>query len=135
LFKRLNTDPPPGLEGYADLETVEFDASYAQLRRARRKQPLRELPLTVISRTVTSELPSYVPPGYPETFERVWQIGQRALANLLPRSRHVFAERSGHYVMLDRPRLVIREIRRVVDAVAGRSTALNEFDAGPRRAQ
>jgi len=47
----------------------------------------------------------------------------------------VFAERSGQYVMLDRPRLVIKEIRRVVDAVAGRSAALNEFDAGPRRTQ
>jgi pimeloyl-ACP methyl ester carboxylesterase len=69
---------------------------------------------------VPSELPSYVPPGYPQTFERVWQIGQRALARLVPKARHVFAARSGHYVMLDRPRLVIREIRRVVDAASTR---------------
>jgi pimeloyl-ACP methyl ester carboxylesterase len=72
LFKRLNTDPPPGLEEYADLETVVLlGAARArvrhqlQLRRARRKQPLREIPLTVISRTVASELPAVVPPGYP----------------------------------------------------------------------
>jgi hypothetical protein len=30
------------------------------------------------------------------------------------------AKRSGHYVMLERPRLVIREIRRVVGAAAAR---------------
>ena len=120
LFRKLNTDPPPGLEGYADLEIVDFDTSYAQLRRAERRRPLRPMPLTVISRTVASELPAYVPPGYPQTFERVWQVGQRALARLLPDARHVHARRSGHYVMLDRPRLVIREIRRVVEAASGR---------------
>jgi hypothetical protein len=38
----------------------------------------------------------------------------------LPHARHVFAQRSGHYVMFDRPRLVIREIRRVADSVAAR---------------
>ena len=49
LFKRLNTEPPPGLEGYADLEIVDFDTCYAQLRRARMRKPLRGLPLTVIA--------------------------------------------------------------------------------------
>jgi pimeloyl-ACP methyl ester carboxylesterase len=116
LFKKLNTDPPPGLEDYADLETVRFDRSYRQLRRIERRRRLRRMPLTVISRTVPSELPPDVPAGYPETFERVWQVGQRALARLLPDARHVRAARSGHYVMLERPRLVISEIRRVVGA-------------------
>jgi pimeloyl-ACP methyl ester carboxylesterase len=120
LFKKLNTDPPPGLEGYRDLEVIDFDTSYAQLRRAQRRRPLPAMPLTVISRTVPSELPQDVPPGYPETFEEVWQRGQDALADLLPHTRHVHAKRSGHYVMLDRPKLAIREIRRVVEAARKR---------------
>ena len=39
---------------------------------------------------------------------------QVVLAKLVPGARHVIATRSGHYIQLDQPRLVTREIRRVV---------------------
>ena len=38
----------------------------------------------------------------------------------VPGARHVIAARSGHYIQLDQPRLVTREIRRVVEAARGR---------------
>lgn len=40
---------------------------------------------------------------------------QDRLVALVPRARHVIAERSWHYIQLDQPRPVVREIRRVVE--------------------
>ena len=36
------------------------------------------------------------------------------LARLVPGARHVIAAKSGHYIQIDQPKLVTREIRRVV---------------------
>ena len=36
------------------------------------------------------------------------------LASLVPGAKHVIAAKSTHYIQLDQPKLVTREIRRVV---------------------
>jgi pimeloyl-ACP methyl ester carboxylesterase len=49
--------------------------------------------------------------------EDVWQAQQRSLLNLSSNSRQVVAERSGHFIPLDQPDLVVDQIRRMVEAV------------------
>lgn len=46
--KAILTAPPPGLEGYKALEYIRFTTSFAELRRARQRNPLRPMPLVVL---------------------------------------------------------------------------------------
>ena len=57
----LATRAPPGLDGYADLELVDFEAASARMREALKSAPLRPMPLYVISRGK----PVRLPPGSP----------------------------------------------------------------------
>ncbi|MQA72784.1 MAG: alpha/beta fold hydrolase [Solirubrobacterales bacterium] len=114
-YYELNAGTLPGLETYTDLEIIDFHASFRQMRRAKRRAPLREIPLVVISRGKPFGLPPELGAGFIADTERAWRRGQRMLAALLPDARHWTARRSGHYVMFDQPRMVIRAIRRVVD--------------------
>ena len=115
LFRALNVEPPPGLEDYAALETIDFDRSFRQMNRARHRRPLRRgLPLVVISRGRPPDLGPGLPLGLPEALERAWQIGQNALARLVPHAEHWIAGHSGHYVMFDQPAIVIRATGRVL---------------------
>jgi pimeloyl-ACP methyl ester carboxylesterase len=108
------------LPGYPELEWLDFEASFAQLRRAAAARPLRPLPLVVLSRGVAPDA-AQAPPGLPpETLvamERLWQDLQAALAALVPGARRVVAHESGHSVHLDQPELVVAAVREVVEAV------------------
>ena len=76
------------------------------------------MPLVVLSRGVpTLEFPSNVPRDFGPAFERAWQAEQRRLVTLVPDAKQVIARKSGHYVMIEQPDLVIDAIRNVVDAV------------------
>ena len=48
--------------------------------------------------------------------EAPWQEGQRKLVKLSSQSRQIIAEKSGHYIQLSEPELVVEAIRQVVDA-------------------
>jgi pimeloyl-ACP methyl ester carboxylesterase len=106
------------LPGYPELEWVDFEASFAQLRRAAAR-PLRPLPLVVLSRGVAPDA-AQAPEGFsPDTMaamERVWHDLQAALAALVPGARRVVATESGHYIQLQQPELVIVAVREVVEA-------------------
>ena len=107
--------PPPGLEGYAAIERLSLEVSAAQMRQAQADTPLRPMPLVVLSHSRTLPNPFGFPPDLPAAaLEQAFQDSQDALAALVPGARHVIAARSGHYIQLDQPRLVTREIRRVV---------------------
>ena len=107
--------PPPGLEGYSAIERLGLEVSAAQMRQAQADTPLRRMPLMVLSHSRTLPNPFGFPPDWPvEALERAFQASQDRLATLVPGARHVIAKRSGHYIQLDQPRLVTREIRRVV---------------------
>jgi pimeloyl-ACP methyl ester carboxylesterase len=113
----LDPGPPPGLEGYPAIERLSLEVSAAQMRQAQADTPLRRMPLVVLSHSRTLPNPFGFPPGWPaEGLERAFQDSQEALARLVPGARHVVAASSGHYIQLDQPRLVTREIRRVVHA-------------------
>jgi pimeloyl-ACP methyl ester carboxylesterase len=124
-LERLMTQPLPGLEGYPDLETVDFETASAQMRAAAAAHPLPSLPVVVLSRgrpQRAADLPpamqAQLPSDFPwDTYEKAWGAGQAELAALVPGTRHVIASESGHYIQRDQPELVIAAIRQVVAAV------------------
>jgi pimeloyl-ACP methyl ester carboxylesterase len=117
----LNPEPPPGLEWYKAIERLSLEVSVAQMRQAQADTPLHRMPLVVLSHSKTLPNPFGLPPDYPiEALGRAFQHSQDKLAKLVPGARHVIAAKSGHYIQLDQPRLVTREIHRVVREVRRR---------------
>jgi pimeloyl-ACP methyl ester carboxylesterase len=111
----LNPQPPPGLENYPDAERLLLEPSAAEMRQAQADTPLRRMPLVVISHSHTLPNPFGLPPDWPiQALDRAFNKSQAKLAKLVPGTRHVIATRSAHYIQLDQPGLVTREIRRVV---------------------
>jgi pimeloyl-ACP methyl ester carboxylesterase len=109
--------PPPEYASYPDLETIDFDASFAQMRQAQADSPLRRLPVVVLSHVKPFELPAGFPPDFSPVLEQAWRAIQDQLARLVPGAQHVIATRSGHYIQLDQPGLVRAAIKRVIRAV------------------
>jgi len=108
-------DPPPGLEGYADLETIDFDRSFEQMRRIKQRAPLdRALPYAVVSRGVPIVYPPELGTEFALDAESAWSFGQYKLAGLLPGTPHLLAQHSGHYVMFDQPQVAIKAIKLVL---------------------
>ncbi len=84
-------------------EYAAWDESSAQVRAAR--HPLGHLPLVVLTHGIS--------PLGPQG-ERDWQALQRDLAGLSSDSVHIIATRSGHYILLEQPDLVIAAIKQVL---------------------
>jgi pimeloyl-ACP methyl ester carboxylesterase len=117
----LNPQPPPGLEWYSAVERLSLEVSAAQMRQAQADTPLHRMPLVVLSHSKTLPNPFGFPSDWPvEALERAFQKSQDRLAKLVPGACHVIAAKSGHYIQLDQPRLVTREIHKVVRRVRSR---------------
>jgi pimeloyl-ACP methyl ester carboxylesterase len=108
---------PDVLEQYADLETLDVDASFAQMRDAVAATPYQDKPLVVITRTEPFGIPEASLGFSPDTLETAWRAAQRDLIALTPDSHHLVADQSAHYVQITQPDVVIAAIRSVVDAV------------------
>lgn len=105
---------------YPDFELVDADRSDALLARARAETPMRAVPLAVLSRGRTVDVPI---PGFPAAeLERTWRGLQDDLATLVPAARHTIAARSGHDIYQDEPALVVEAIRQVVAGVRNPDT-------------
>jgi pimeloyl-ACP methyl ester carboxylesterase len=116
-YDELNNGPLEGVD-YPDLEQILFRPSFAEMRRAERRRPLRDIPLSVISRAAPLALPAGLPAGLTTAVvERAWRRAQARLARLTPHAVHVIARRSSHYVMFTQPKLIADQVRRVVRAV------------------
>jgi CubicO group peptidase (beta-lactamase class C family)/pimeloyl-ACP methyl ester carboxylesterase len=104
-----------------NLEGIDIDTSFAQVREARATAPLRAMPLVVVSAGAAEDpsvIPSFFPVGWPvEVMPQLHRALQADLATLAPNGRLIVAERSGHYVHQGEPELVVEAIRDVVDAV------------------
>jgi pimeloyl-ACP methyl ester carboxylesterase len=108
-------NPTPPFEGYPAIERLNLEVSAAEMRQAQADTPLRRMPLVVISHSRTLPNPFGLPPDWPvAALDQAFQDSQDALADLVPGARHVIAARSTHYIQLDQPKLVTREIRHVV---------------------
>jgi hypothetical protein len=101
--------PPPSLTP----EVVPFPA----LADALAKNPWRgEIPLVVLSR---GRAPQGDDPSIAAR-EAIWFDLHRDFLTRSPKSEHVIAKNSGHYIHNDEPQLVIDAVRRVVDASSRR---------------
>jgi pimeloyl-ACP methyl ester carboxylesterase len=116
----LTQQAPAGLEDYPDFERVDIEGSVAEGRQARADQPLRPLPLAVLThgRPFQELMPDW--PG--EAFERMWLGMQQDLAALVPNARFSIASQAGHNIHQDQPALVIEAVRQVVVGVRDRDT-------------
>jgi len=111
----LEPAPPAGLEDYTDVERLALEASGAQVEQAQADTPLRRMPFVVLSHSRDLPNPFGFPPDWPiDALDHAFQKSQDMLAELRPNARHVVAAKSGHYIQLDQPRLVTRQIRWVV---------------------
>ena len=111
-YDELLVAVPPALASYSELEAIDFNASFAQIRQADRRRPLRPMPLVVLSHGRPFALPDDVPPGFGPALERAWSGTQDQLARLVPGAQHVVAMRSGHDIELDQPALVRAAVKR-----------------------
>jgi pimeloyl-ACP methyl ester carboxylesterase len=103
---------------YADLESVDFFASFAEMRRKRR--PPRRLPEVVISNDFGFGVAPGVTSGFAHLVNRAWKRSQAYLASLEPGIRHVDAVGSGHQIAINQPGFVARMVGRVVAAARRR---------------
>jgi len=102
----------------ASREGASAIAASARMREAALTDPLRPMPLFVVSRAKPVKLPPNVPPAFSaDAFEAAWREGQARLAALLPDARQAIATESDHSVQVEQPGLVVDAIRAVVDAV------------------
>jgi pimeloyl-ACP methyl ester carboxylesterase len=109
-----------------NFEGIDIAASFAQVREARVAAPLRPMPLVVVTPGAAEDpslIPTFFPPGWPvELMPQLHRDLQSDLVGLVPDSRQVIAEQSGHYVHQSEPGLVVEAIRDVVDAVRNPET-------------
>src|SRR6266516_4743014 len=117
------TKPPPGFEKNKDVETIDLNASFDQIEKAATAQPLRPIPLFVLTAGQPFDLSPLqpLPADFPAAFNKAWHTGQDALATLAPNDKHIIATKSGHYIQGQEPQLVIDAIKQVVEAVRNRS--------------
>jgi pimeloyl-ACP methyl ester carboxylesterase len=74
-----------------------------------------DIPLVVLTHGVVSP-GDYGIPSMAAKGEELRLEMQEALARLSSRSKHIIAEKSGHYIQRDQPQLVIDSVRQVVEA-------------------
>jgi len=113
------TKPTPGLEKYKDIETLDVNASLDQMEEAASAQPLRPMPLFVLTQGQPFDLSPWqpLPSDFPKALDRAWHTAQDALATLAPNAKHKIATKSSHYIQAQEPQLVIDAIKQVVEAV------------------
>lgn len=119
-------------EDYPDLERVDIDRSFAQVRAA---PPLQPMPLLVLSADhgwgplfpaliAEGRLPADTPPDFGYVTDAAQAKAQAQLAALVPGAVHITETDSGHEIQKEQPQLVIDSIRRVVDAARQGSSRL-----------
>ncbi len=118
------TKPPPGLEKYKDIETLDVNTSFNQIEKAAAAQPFRPIPLFVLTQGQPFDLSPWqpLPADFPAALNSAWHTGQDALAALSPNAKHTIATKSAHYIQIQEPQLVVDAIKQVVEAVRNPST-------------
>lgn len=113
-FVGLNSGPLPGFENYKELETIDFDSSIQQIERELSNGPMEKIPTVILVRGLRVELPASAPPNFSSVLEPAWRKSEDLLAAAVPHLQYVIARKSGHYIQLDEPDLVVKAIRDVV---------------------
>jgi D-alanyl-D-alanine carboxypeptidase len=98
------------------LEPLDLAATAAEVRYAREERPLPSTKLIVLTHTEAPDAATLLQGLSIEASERLWSEQQADLVTLLPDSRQILAEGSGHYIQNDRPDLVIDAIADEIEA-------------------
>jgi pimeloyl-ACP methyl ester carboxylesterase len=104
--RRYLLEPSPDLAAYQDIETIDFPASFAQMRLAGAR-PSPSIPFFVISKGHRFGVKAGMPRGFSRALERAWRAGQRYLSSLSPRTQRFVATQSGHRIAFQQPELII----------------------------
>ena len=116
-FVALAQGPLPGFENYAALEKIDFDMSFQQIERELtnpNNPPPKKIPAAILMRGLPGQLPAGAPPKFGGVLESAWRKSEEQLGLAVPHVEIVIARKSGHYIQLDEPGLVVESIRKVV---------------------
>jgi CubicO group peptidase (beta-lactamase class C family)/pimeloyl-ACP methyl ester carboxylesterase len=118
------TKPTPGLEKYKEIETLDVNASLDQVEKAANAEPLRPIPLFVLTQGQPFDLSPWqpLPADFPGALNKAWHAAQDSLTILAQKAKHTVATKSSHYIQLQEPHLVIDAIKEVVEAVRNPAT-------------
>jgi len=118
------TKPTPGVEKYKDIETLDVNASLDEMKKAASAEPLRPMPLVVLTQGQPFDLSPWqpLPADFPGALNKAWHTAQNALVTLSPNAKHKIATKSSHYIQAQEPQLVIDAIKQVVEAVRNPAT-------------
>ena len=94
------TKPTPGLEKYKDIETLDVNASLDQMEKVAVANPLRPMPLFVLTQGEPFDLSPWqpLPADFPGGLNKAWHAAQEALVTLSPNAKHKIATKSSHYI-------------------------------------
>lgn len=96
-------------------EIIAGEKSFAEMR-ALHMASFGDIPLIVLSRGHWDVVPLLSEAENQQSWE-VWQEVQSELAALSVDAKQIIAEKSGHYIQLDQPDLVINAIHEMVDSL------------------
>src|SRR5258708_13564717 len=87
------TEPTPGLEKYKDIETLDVNASLDQMEKAASAEPLRSMPLFVLTQGQPFDLSPWqpLPADFPGALNKAWHAAQDAHATPAPNAKHKIA--------------------------------------------
>jgi pimeloyl-ACP methyl ester carboxylesterase len=99
------TKPTPGLEKYKDIETLDVNASLDQMERAANAEPLRPMPLFVLTQGQPFDLSPWqpLPADFPGALDKAWHASQDSHLHQTPntksraRARTTFKPRSHNW--------------------------------------
>jgi pimeloyl-ACP methyl ester carboxylesterase len=120
LNQELGSNTVFPIEGYGEMETIDYYADNAVVRAAVAASPLPPLPLAVLAHGGTFSPPAEILAPYGLTsaeLEAMLRANYASLATLVPQARFFVASESGHDIHQDQPQLVTEAIRQVVEGV------------------
>lgn len=73
-----------------------------------------EIPLVVVTGTDEKRIDEFTDKKVGLKFVKLWMDMQAELLSLSSNSRHVLADKSGHYVQMDQPEIIVHEVHNLV---------------------
>jgi len=92
----------------------EIEAFPENAAQAASTGPFGDIPLSVLSRD-PEKLPSEYSPDLGKIVNDIWEKMQEELRTLSTQGTQRIAKNSSHYIQIDRPELVVEEVRKIVE--------------------
>jgi len=131
----------PGFEAYAawikadSCNPQQFTAIQAELagvqpsgEETARLGPFGDLPILIFSQDPNTPM-EQLPPALNQQVSTIWNEMQEDIKKLSTRSRRIIAKGSTHYIQVDRPELVNREVSNFLQVVRGQAAPLAPYGA------